>query len=352
MSPSPPNANFGPRIDDISYVDALESSIPIGNGPHIGDLLNIIFVKIIYFIKLIFHLFFQRKFILHRLIGLLYLLQYFFAFYLFFKNYDLFKSSFLIWSLPLTGFVQSLTAIYTFTFLSRTKRDAGYYSDRGTLSYPFIVENSFFASILLFQWLYYSNKFYPLFTSSIIIDNLFVFLPYIARQLWPKTSFRDSLYNSDKNKTEKNKKFFFIVTHITKCFYIWAKHYIGFFLNYIRFFNRVDTEDIYHIYLLLLFGAFATTISMFLHTLKFKGYLGPKLSFMIYMVSYLATFYSFIQIRNTFIMNIDLTIYVFIGLLLNFTRYQHAYQIFLMVLFNAHRDNMLPNDIKKYLFSS
>ncbi|CAF2390329.1 unnamed protein product [Rotaria sp. Silwood2] len=352
MSSNPSDANFGPHVGDISYANALDSTIPIENNPYIAKILNIIFGKIIYFIKLIFHLFFQRKFILHRLTGLSYLLQYFFAFYLYFKNYDSFKSSFLIWSLPLTGLLQATTAIYTFTFLSRTKRDAGYYSDRGTLSYPFIVENSFFASLLLFQWLYYSNKFYPFLTSSIIIDNLFVFLPYIPRQLWPKTSFRDSLYNSNKTKTDKNKKFFFIVTYITKWFYVWAKHYIGFFLNYIRFFNRVDPENIYHIYLLLLFGAFATTISIFLHTLKFKGYLGPKLSFMIYMVSYLATFYSFIQIRNEFIVNIDLTTYVFIGLLLNFTKYQHAYQIFLMILFNAHRNNMLPNDITKYLFLS
>ncbi|CAF0830293.1 unnamed protein product [Rotaria sp. Silwood1] len=352
MSSNPSDASFRHHVGDVSYVNTLESSISSANSPSIADILNILFAKIIYFVKLIFHLFFQRKFILHRLTGLSYLLQYFLAFYLYFKNYESFKSSFLIWSLPLTGLLQAIIAMYTFTFLSRTKRDAGYYSDRGTLSYPFVVENSFFASLLLFQWLYYSNKFYPLFTSSIIIDNLFVFLPYIPRQLWPKTSFRDSIYNSDKTKTQRNKKFFFIVTHITKWFYVWAKHYIGFFLNYIRFFNRVDTEEIYHIYLLLLFGAFATTISIFLHTLKFKGYLGPKLSFMIYMVSYLATFYSFIRIRNEFIVNIDLTIYVFIGLLLNFTKYQHAYQIFLMILFNAHRNKILPNDITKYLFLS
>jgi hypothetical protein len=352
MSSNSYDASIVPTIDDLSLVNIIESSPSIPNNKYPVDIFSTIFVKIISFMKLFYHLFFQRKFILHRLTGLSYLIQYFVAFYLYFKNYDVFKSSFLIWSLPLTGLIQSITAIYTFTFLSRTKRDSGYSSDRGTLSYPFIIENSFFSSILLFQWLYYSNKFYPFFNSSILIDNLFVFLPYIARQLWPKTSFRDSLYNSNKSKTDKNKTFFFIVTYITKWFYVWAKHYIGFFLNYIRFFNRVNEENIYHIYLLILFGAFATTISVFLHTLKFKGYMGPRLSFMIYMCSYLATFYSFIQIRDVFILNIDLTIYVFIGLLLNFTRYQHAYQIFLMILFNAHKHNMLSDDITKYIFLS
>ncbi|CAF3668616.1 unnamed protein product [Rotaria socialis] len=350
MSTNIIDTQFSSKMDSKSYTNILEPHIPVTNNAYSTDILNIIFIKLIYFIKLIFNLFFQRKFILHRLTGLSYLLQYAYAFYLYFKDYESFKTSFVTWSLPLTGVLQSLTAIYTFTFLSRTKRDAGYYSDRGTLSYPFIIENSFFALILLFAWLYYSDRFYSLFSSSIIIDNLFVFLPFILRQLWPKTSFRDSIYNSEKTKTNRNRKFFFIVTLMTKFFYVWAKHYIGYFLNYVRFFNRADSEQIYHIHLLLVFSAFATTISIFLHTLKFKGYLGPKLSFMIYMVSYLATFYSFIQIRSIFIINIDLTIYVFIGLVLNFTKYQHAYQIILMILFNSHKHNMLSNDISKYLF--
>ncbi|CAF4405499.1 unnamed protein product, partial [Rotaria magnacalcarata] len=211
--------------------------------------------------------------------------------------YETFKHSFVIWSLPLTGLVQSITAALTFTFLSRTKTDPGYYSDRGTLSYAFIVENSFFSGLLLFQWLYYSDFFYSYINNSIVIDNLIVFLPYILRQLWPKTHFRDSLNNSDKNKTAPNKNFYFIVTMVTKMFYVWAKHYIGYFLNYVRFFDRANPQQIEYIYLLLVFSAFATTISVFLHTLKFKGYIGPRTSYIIYMMSYLSTFYSFIQIR-------------------------------------------------------
>ncbi|UJR18909.1 hypothetical protein I4U23_022037, partial [Adineta vaga] len=282
MSPNPSDENIVPTVTDLSYINIIKSPISIPNSSYTSNILDILFAKIISFIKSFFHVFFQRKFIVHRLMGLLYLIEYALSFYLYFKNYNSFKSSILIWSLPLTGLIQSIIAMYTFTFLSRTKVDGGYFSDRGTLSYPFIVENSYFALILLFQWLYYSNQFYSFFDSSIIIDNIFVFLPYILRQLWPKTHFRDSLYNSDKTRTKENKKFFFIVTHITKLFYLWAKHYIGFFLNYIRFLNRTNDEEIYHIYLLLLFSAFATTISMFLHTLKFKGYMGPKLSFMIY----------------------------------------------------------------------
>jgi hypothetical protein len=57
---------------------------------------------------------------------------------------------------------------------------------------------------------------------------------------------------------------------------------------------------------------------MFLHTLKFKGYMGPKLSFTLYMVSYLLTFYSFIKIAPVFIKELDITLITLLGLLINF----------------------------------
>lgn len=68
------------------------------------------------------HLFFAKKFFYHRVMGLVYLLQYAAAFVYYFADYKGFKASPLIWSLPLTGVIQSITAIYTFTFLpKRTK---------------------------------------------------------------------------------------------------------------------------------------------------------------------------------------------------------------------------------------
>jgi hypothetical protein len=139
---------------------------------------------------------------------------------------------------------------------------------------------------------------------------------------------------------------------VTKVFYVWAKHYIGYFLNYVRFFDRANEEQISYIYLLLIFSAFATTISVFLHTLKFKGYIGPRTSYIIYMISYLSTFYSFIQIREIFFIHYDLALFVLIGVIINFRSlyYQHAYQIFILVLFNAHKFHMLPSSLDQRLF--
>lgn len=73
-----------------------------------------------------------------------------------------------------------------------------------------------------------------------VIENIYVFLPYIViRPFFAKTRFRDSIANSKKNKSSKNFNFFVIGTYVTKAFYIWAKHFIGFFLNYLRFFNEL-----------------------------------------------------------------------------------------------------------------
>jgi len=245
-------------------------------------------------------------------------------------------------TLPLTGFIQSVIAARTFTFLPKGENlDPGYYSDKSTLSYPFVVENSFFSLIALFQWVYYRHDVYYAMHSTplTLVENIFTFLPYAFRPLWPKTHFRDSLKKSEKNKTKKNREFYIIVTWVTKVFYVWAKHYIGFFLNYVRFLDRVTEEQRYHIFLLMTFGAFATTISMFLHTLKFKRHIGPRTSYVVYMASYLATFYSFVKIANIFFVNVDLTLITLLGLVLNFTNYkvQVLYQVFVMVLLNCMR---------------
>lgn len=261
---------------------------------------------IISFPSACFHLFVHPKFAVHRVFGLLYLVQWFASLYLYFADYDYFINSHLIWSLPINGVVQSLSATYYFSFLPN-KPDPGYNSDKSALSYDFVKENIFFAVILAFQWLYYSDDFVGLIKKSITGEYIFVFFPYFFRGLVPKSSFRDSL-NDKGNKSEKNRTFFMTVTWITKIFYVWAKHYIGFFMNYMRFMNRISPEQQYHMYFLLIFSACATTIAMFLHTLKFKGYIGPKTAYLLYMASYFATFYSFIRIREVFFTSPDLVI--------------------------------------------
>ena len=268
--------------------------------------------------NVLYRLFINKKFLTHRFLGLAYLIQFTLATYLYITNYDYFINSFLIWSLPLNGILQAINASLTFTFLPK-KADPGYYSDKSAMSYQFVCENMFYSGILCFQWLYMSDYFYPYIKMSFIPELICVFFPYIVRLAFPKTHFRDSL-NNDKNKSEGNSTFFLVGTYTTKAFYIWAKHYIGLFLNYLRFLNKITIETQYHMYLLLICSSFATTISMFLHTLKFKKYIGPKTSFGIYILSYLSTFLSYYNISYVFYYNPMLVGLTLIGLMLNFGR--------------------------------
>lgn len=286
----------------------------------------------------LFHLFVSAQFGVHRLLGLAYLAQYAWAWYLYATDYAAFMRSPLPWSLPLNGVLQSLTATYYFSFLPR-KADPGYYSDKSALSYDFVKENIFYSSILAWQWLYFDDRFFgatgsfaerlrsgggaaaaapQLAAALLAVELAWTFLPYaLFRNLVPKTSFRDSL-RTGGNKTKGNQLFFHYATLVTKFFYVWAKWYIGFYFNYLRFLGFVSAEQTKEMYMLLLFSAFATTISMFLHTLKFKGYIGPRTSFLVYMASYLATFISIVRLYSLFLGHLPLVAITAVGLLLNY----------------------------------
>jgi hypothetical protein len=62
----------------------------------------------------------------HRVSGLVYLLQYAAAFYCYFHDYNSFLKGNLIWTLPMTGVFQSVTAIYTFTFLPKKVKGSNF----------------------------------------------------------------------------------------------------------------------------------------------------------------------------------------------------------------------------------
>ena len=225
-------------------------------------------------------LFFAAKFAAHRALGLAYLAQYCALWALYARSWPAFAASPLIVTLPLSGLAQSLTAAFYFRFLPRARADPGYYADRGTISYQFVLENIFSAAILAWQWLYMNERIFgpaaraaahPAARAAMALaEAAWTFLPYMVfRPLVPKTRFRDGLSN-DGNKTSANATFLYVGTLVTKVFYLWAKWFLGFFLNYLRFLDLLTDDDRRELYRMLLFSAFATTISVFLHTLKFK----------------------------------------------------------------------------------
>ena len=256
--------------------------------------------------------------------------------------------------MPFIGMLQAINATMTFTFLPKKQIDGGYFSYRpgntqGTLSYAFIKENVFFAAILCFQWWYYNPTMYPIIKRFYPIEYLFVFLPYVIRSvfpnLFPRTSFRDSM----KNQTGSDQVFYFYLTWFTKLFYLWAKHFLGFFLNYFRFFNLADDYDVKCMHLILICSSFATTIAIFLHTLRFKGYLNPKVSLVAYVVSYLSTFIGYYMIFHVFLLYPRLCLVCTAGIFINLWSFDSfdAYQIFIMMCFvlsdNAEWTAMMSN---------
>ena len=190
-----------------------------------GEATDIVTAAVAGFVRL----FFSRKFIAHRLFGLAYLVQYAAVCYLYWNDYEgSFLGSPLIITLPITGFLQSITAAYYFSFLPKKQADPGYTTATSTLSYNFVKENAFYSLILCFAWLYYNDATYPLFRAAWPVEAAFVFLPYLWRPLFPKTSIRDSLVTTATKTKGALQTYFFFTTWLTKLFYLHAKHFIGF----------------------------------------------------------------------------------------------------------------------------
>lgn len=240
----------------------------------------------------IVYLFFARRFRPHRWIGLVYLLQFAGMLALLIgwrpfeeeRNLQLRRQ--LTISLPVTGFIQACCAALTFTFLPRTGGMVqGYFTDKRTMSYDWIQENLFYSGILMFQVLYYQAPS----RMPLPVELVFVFFPYFTvRRFVPKTSLRRSLANKSET-TDDIRSFMVIQIWVVKMFYVFAKWTVGFCVNYLIFTRTLTPEKKEFEFLvqtMWLLGGWGTTVAMFLHTLKFKKYIGPKLSILLYTGSF------------------------------------------------------------------
>jgi hypothetical protein len=225
-------------------------------------------------------LFARPKFRIHRLWGLLYLLQ-----FITLCGFEVasVRPHHLIWTLPLTGFVQAIIASLTFTSLPR--RDSqGYFADKGVMSYEFVLENVYFSGLLFFQALYYT--FRPLSHWLLPVEIVMVFFPYyVIRPFFPKTSFRNS-YVNERERSEKNDRMLGLLARGAKTFYVSAKHLNGYFINYLIFLGLLSSEQDRLMHIVFILGGWGTTIAMFLQTLKIRKYIGPKTAVLAYMAGF------------------------------------------------------------------
>ena len=214
------------------------------------------------FIYNIFQLFTKRKFLSHRLIGLVFLIQYSISTYLFLTNYKYWLNSLFVITVPLNSVIQSINAAHTFTFLPK-KEDPGFaaVSDKSVLSYYTIVENSFYASQLLFACCYLHDKYFKIIRKTIIIEAVYVFFIFYLRHLWPTSRINAALKNS-KNKSDANRKTLILSSYAIRFFYLFAKHFIGTFPLYLQFLGRVTKEIQYNLYGIQILSSYAATISV------------------------------------------------------------------------------------------
>ncbi|KAJ3333259.1 hypothetical protein HDU93_008633, partial [Gonapodya sp. JEL0774] len=147
----------------------------------------------------------------------------------------------------------------------------------------------------------------------------------------------DGLDGLRKERSTYN--FYVMMNHVTKTFYLFGKHIIGFYVNYLRFTNALSPTDIRWIYLTSLSGSFSVTIAIFLHTLRFKGYLPGWVAYSIYATSFFTGGVPFLVNGYRWATEHPWVLLITIGgILLNriprSNRYFDVYQIFVLTLFH------------------
>ena len=184
------------------------------------------------------------------------------------------------------GLIQAHSAFFSFKVLPDVK-DPGYYSDKAVLSRLFVHENTFFQLQTFFGSLYYIDSARRSMQSSTvgkIVEIMFVFFPFVfLPQFFPTTSFSNA-GTSMSSRSKKYERFYEVGTLMVKIFYLWAKYILGFFVNFICYLNDGNERDMKFIRGLFLLNAGTMSISVFLHTLRFKKVLPPKATFSFYLL--------------------------------------------------------------------
>lgn len=291
-------------------------------------------------------LFNQPKFRTHRIFGLAFLVQYAIAVPMYLFNYSRYLNSPLVWSVPLNGVLQSLNAAVTFTFLPKTDVPGfAAVADKSVLSYYTVVENSFYAMQLLFVSCYLRDDLRSIIRSLMIVEPYYVFLVFFLRDvLWHSSRISSALKNTDKTTTVQNRRIMVASAYAIKCFYLFAKHFVGFLPNYMIFLGRVNSDDQHLLYGVEVLSSYAATISIFIHTLKFKGYIGPITALVAYDIIIPGFLFLYWNMASVILQNWDLAILCSVGLFLNLVpkwcgnrspwKYSwHAYQLGMMLLF-------------------
>ncbi len=223
---------------------------------------------------------------------------------------------------PKTGLIQGYSAFFSFKVLPELT-DPGYYSDKAVLSRNFVHENIFFTLMAMFGSVYYhhgARESLRQFAIGRFIECLFVFWPFVAIRTWfPVTQFSKA-GQTYKGRTEKNDRFYQIGTTMVKLFYLWAKYFLGFFMQFMIFLDKMEPSHWHYMQGMLLLNTGTVSLSIFLHTLRFKKILPAKFTFSLYLVQIYLTFLALPIAYEMFMAHPKLCGVCLAGLVANLTR--------------------------------
>jgi hypothetical protein len=152
------------------------------------------------------------------------------------------------------------------------------------------------------------------------VELIYVFWPYILVRPWfPITRFSNA-GKGRAGRSEANERWYEIGTTMVKIFYLWAKYFLGFYINFLVFMDKVTDKQWHLIHGMFLLNVGTISLAIFLHTLRFKKILPPKFTFSLYLVQIYLTFSAIPLAFDMFASHGKLCLLATSGLLANMTR--------------------------------
>mmetsp|Transcript_20288 Transcript_20288/g.45288 ORF Transcript_20288/g.45288 Transcript_20288/m.45288 type:complete len:230 (+) Transcript_20288:1128-1817(+) len=186
----------------------------------------------------------------HRVVGLAYLAHWTYMLWLLLSRPDAYWDSRIgavrLVGLPCHGLLQTVIAVRSFPFLGRDGKQ-NYFSDRGTISRDFVVENAFFVALTI----YAATQASPMIQARtpMCVQLTWSVFPYaLVRPFFPKTSFvRNRARDQTKHRSDRtsagNEWFMHAAAWATKVGYIVGKHYVGYMINYAAIVRPLDSQQ-------------------------------------------------------------------------------------------------------------
>eukprot|EP00529_Nitzschia_sp_RCC80_P042764 CAMPEP_0113477244 /NCGR_PEP_ID=MMETSP0014_2-20120614/20103_1 /TAXON_ID=2857 /ORGANISM="Nitzschia sp." /LENGTH=436 /DNA_ID=CAMNT_0000370323 /DNA_START=99 /DNA_END=1405 /DNA_ORIENTATION=+ /assembly_acc=CAM_ASM_000159 len=259
----------------------------------------------------------------HRYMGMAYLIQYFAVWIEFVTNYEHHRAdSVLPHFIAINGIIQGYSAFFSFKVLPELD-DPGYYSDKAVASRKFVHENIYFSLLCVFGSFFYNEGWRDTLQAHPLgqaIEIVFCFFPYVLiRPFFPTTAF-SSAGSGRRSRSTKNETFYKYGTLAVKFFYLWAKYFLGFFIQFLWMMHKTTPDQSKFVKGMFLLNLGTISIAIFLHTLRFKGVLPAKLTFSLYLMQIYATFSAIPLAYEMFLTHKKLCGMMFLGILANMTR--------------------------------